>query len=53
MNVISQFSVEDLNNASRLVYGGVWANGYPMPDGDNGYQQTTYDNTHYCNKAWG
>ncbi|MEI9811069.1 MAG: hypothetical protein WDO16_26050 [Bacteroidota bacterium] len=47
--VISKFSEEEENNAKRLIFLSPWANGYPMPDGDSGYQHTTYDNTAYCN----
>lgn len=47
--VVSKFSEEEENIAKRLILLSPWANGYPMPDGDNGYQQTTYDNSAYCN----
>lgn len=47
--VRTKFTEEEENNAKRLVLLSPWANGYPMPDGDNGYQHTTYDNTEYCN----
>ncbi len=47
--VVSKFSEEEENNAKRLILLSPWANGYPMPDGDNGYQHTTYDNTENCN----
>ena len=50
--VVSVFSDEELNNTHRLVINGIWANGYPMPDGDNGYKKTTYDDSEYC-KACG
>lgn len=47
--VVSKFTEEEENNAKRLILLSPWANGYPMPDSDNGYQKTTYDNTEYCN----
>ncbi len=47
--IISKFTKEEESKAKRLVYAGVWANGYPMSDNDNGYQKTTYDDTEYCN----
>ena len=47
--VVSKFSEEEENNAKRLILLSPWANGYPMPDSDNGYQHTTYNNTEYCN----
>jgi hypothetical protein len=47
--VVSKFTEEEENNAKQLILLSPWANGYPMPDGDNGYQHTTYDNTEYCN----
>jgi hypothetical protein len=46
--VVSIFSDDDFSKAKILVYSGVRANGYPMPDDDNGYMQTTYDDTNYC-----
>lgn len=48
-SVITKFTEEEENNAKRLILLSPWANGYPMNDGDNGYQHTTYDNTDYCN----
>ncbi len=48
-SVITKFTEEEESNAKRLILLSPWANGYPMPDGDNGYQHTTYDNTEYCN----
>jgi hypothetical protein len=47
--VISKFTEEEENNARRLVYKGVWANGYPMNDSDFGYRKTTYNDDNFCN----
>ncbi|OJW01550.1 MAG: hypothetical protein BGO52_13765 [Sphingobacteriales bacterium 44-61] len=50
-DTISQFSDQDLNNADRLVLRDVWANSYPMPDGDGGYKKLTYEDTDYCTEC--
>lgn len=42
------YDKQDLNNASLLVYDGVWQNGYPMPDNDAGYKNITYNLDDYC-----
>lgn len=47
--VISKFTEEEENDAKRLVYAGVWANGYPMNDYDRSYLKTTYDDSNFCN----
>lgn len=47
--VVSSFSLDEENQASRLVVLSPWANGYPMPDNDNGYKKTTYTDSDYCN----
>ena len=36
--VNTKFTVEEEDNARRLVLLSPWANGYPMPDSDNGYK---------------
>lgn len=46
--IISKFSEEEEDNAKRLILLSPWANGYPMPDGDGGYKNTTYDDSYYC-----
>jgi hypothetical protein len=47
--VVSKFSAIEEDSASLLVFSSPWANGYPMPDIDNGFMKTTYDDTAYCN----
>lgn len=46
--VKSKFTEQEENDAIRLVYAGIWANGYPMNDSDNGYRKTTYDDSNFC-----
>ena len=43
------FTEDENNNAKQLVFLVNWDNGYPMPDDDNGYKKTTYDDSDYCN----
>lgn len=47
--VVSKFSEAEEDNASLLVFSTPWANGYPMPDSDNGFRKITYDDCDYCN----
>jgi len=46
--VISKFSEEEENNATRLILLSPWANGYPMPDSNFGYKKTTYNDAEHC-----
>ncbi|MGZ5501731.1 MAG: hypothetical protein ACXWEW_11335, partial [Nitrososphaeraceae archaeon] len=40
--IVTKFTVEEEDNAKQLVLLSPWANGYPMPDSNNGYKKTTY-----------
>ncbi len=52
-SVVSKFSEDDLSKVNLLVFNGVWANGYPMPDDDDGYKNITYNSNSYCQKCGG
>jgi hypothetical protein len=41
-------SKQEIAAAKFLLMQGQWQHGYPMPDGDGGYKQLTYDLTDYC-----
>jgi len=47
----TEFSPEEFRSAAWLAFAGDWHNGYPMPDGDFGYLNLTYDLTEYCEKC--
>lgn len=42
------YDKKDFAKSSLFVYVGVWENGYPMPDNNNGYKELTYDLSNYC-----
>jgi hypothetical protein len=53
VTAVSKFSKEEETNAANLVFLSPWANGYPMPDDDDGFQRTTYDDIDFCPKCGG
>jgi hypothetical protein len=46
--VWTEFSANELDNATNLVLAPSWHYGYPMPDDDRGYLPITYDLSDYC-----
>lgn len=46
--VFSSFSNEDIVKANFLILRDTWTNGYPMPDINFGYRNTTYNSKNYC-----
>lgn len=47
----TEFTLSEFNSAAWLEFTADWHNGYPMPSGDAGYRNLTYDLTDYCEKC--
>ena len=46
--VETEFTDDELNNASLLIYNYTWSNGYPQPEDNFQYKDTTYKKDNYC-----
>lgn len=46
-----EYSKHEILNAKYCIVSGCNVGGYPMPDGDFGYIELTYDTSNYCDKC--
>jgi hypothetical protein len=51
--ITTSFSKTEIRAAKHVVLTPSWHHGYPMPDDDNGYLETTYDSDSYCRTCGG
>ena len=47
----TNFTTDELKHSSWLEMGPTWHHGYPQPEDDFGYLESTYDLSRYCSKC--